>query len=440
MFNGRDSDELELPEFPSDKNYPKPSEKENNNEKVSRNKKVVILIIVILGVVVLGVIIFLIIYFSTKKKEDGGFIFVSHQIDENSPDSFTIINIDNLEDNDYTIEDDTKSDNLIQTRDLEETNEIYSIDKNIFKFNVGDKGEGRLTFKIKFNKVLTTMSGMFKKLTTVISIDLSNFKSEKVKYMDSAFLDCTSLEYINFENFNSKVVENMDNCFENCRELTEVDLSSFETPKLKSMKSAFKNCENLSFLELNNFIFNNVDISNIFENDQKLHSNSLNIDDQKTRDLLNTAVNLGNNNTNENNPYIDCETGTDDKCKSCRSEEGQTYKCFTCNEGYYLPKNVNNPTKCKKCFRTCKECTDYMNCYSCIDNYVLNEDKKCIIKTKDKDTDITPEISDDVTEITTEKTQPYEPDITDNISDQIETDEQSTDDEYSYESVSDLNR
>ena len=239
----------------------------------------------------------------------------------------------------------------------------------------------------------------------------------------------------------------MDNCFENCRGLTEVDLSSFETPKLKKMKSTFKNCENLSFLELNNFIINNVDISNIFDNDQKLYSNSLNVNDQKTRDILYSAINLGNNNTNEDIPLIDCETGGGDKCKECRSKEGQKYKCLSCNEGYYLPKNINNPIKCKKCFRTCSLCTDYLNCYNCIDNYILNEDKtKCIInKTIDiKDTDVTPEISDDVTEINTGKINPIESDISDIIESsesdhhQIETDE-STDDEYNDESVSDLN-
>ena len=112
-----------------------------------------------------------------------------------------------MEDNEYTIEkDQVIIDDSIHVRDLEETSEIYSIDKNIFRFNIGENREGRLKFKIKFNKVLTTMSGMFKKLNNIISIDLSNLKSEKIKYMDSAFLDCTQLEYISFANFNSKVV------------------------------------------------------------------------------------------------------------------------------------------------------------------------------------------------------------------------------------------
>ena len=85
-----------------------------------------------------------------------------------------------------------------------------------------------------------------------------------------------------------------------------------------------------------------------------------------------------------------------------------------------------------------------MNCYKCIDKYILNEDKtKCIINNNIdiKDTDITPEISDDITEITTGEIHPIEPDISDIIESsesdhhQIETDESTDDDEYSGESM-----
>ena len=406
MFYDRNSEDIELPNFQTEEHLPKAlgnraeQGKQKGKTQNTTNKKVIIVIIVIAGVIVLGLTIFLVIYFSSKKKEDGGYIFVTHE-NKNRDNSITIINTNNLEDKDYTIE----SDQMIlgdstTMRNLEETKDIFSIEQNILKFNNNEKKEGRFKFKITFNKALTTMSGMFKSLKSLVNADLSHLKPEKIKYMNSAFLDCENLEYINFENFNPQIVENMDNCFENCKQITELDLSSFETKKLKSMKSTFKNCKNLSFLDLNKFVLNNVDISNIFENDENLLSNSLTIDDEKTKDLLNSAVNEGNNKTNpSDHMYVECVTGTNDECKECRTEENEQFKCLTCNSGYYIPNYLKNPIKCKQCYSTCAKCTDYMNCYGCKDGYTLNDDKMCVkkkdIDEKTDETDVLPLISDD---------------------------------------------
>ena len=406
MFYDRNSEDIELPNFNSNENLPK----QKPEEEVKTNKKVIIAIVIIAGVLVLGVIIFLVIYFSSKKKQDGGYILVTHEVDSN--DQITILNIDNLEDNDYTIEkDQVKLDESIPYRRLEEKYN-FTIDKNIFKFNENEKRDGRIKFKISFNIILSTMSGMFQKLNNLISIDLSHLNSGKIKSMDSAFLGCTKLEYLNFTNFNSKKVENMDNSFENCRELTEIDLSSFETPKLKSMKSTFKNCANLSFLDLNKFILNNVDTTGIFENDDNLYMNSISVNDENTRNLLNSVlISENENNTNDNDMFNNnCETGGEDKCKECQKDDNIKYQCYSCNEGYYLPSYLNYPIKCKKCYETCSLCIDYMNCYKCKDDYKLNDENKCISNKTvyGSETDIIPSsLSDDTVIESSEILEPF---------------------------------
>ena len=403
MFYDRNSEDLELPNFPSEDNIPKPEEKE---EAVKSNKKKKIIILIIIIIIIIGLIIFLVIYFTSRNK-NGGYINVIHQIGNDG--SIKILNSENLKNSDYTIEkEQTILDDSIKIRLLED---IFTIDKNnIFRFTDNEKREGRIKFKIKFKKVLTSISGMFQSLNTLIRVDMSNLKSDKIQNMNSAFLDCTQLEYINFTNYNSEKLESMDSTFENCRELTEIDLSSFETPKLRSMRSTFKNCENLSFLELNKFVLNNVDTTDTFGNNKNLYYNSIKINDEKTKELLNSAMYSGNNN-NINENQMKCDKGPGEKCKECRTEDNLGHQCLSCNEEYYLPSFLKNPIKCKQCYKTCRKCTDYLVCIECKDNYELKQGK-CLIKTIEE-TDSQPSISDDLSDENkdSDTTKPSESDI-----------------------------
>ena len=173
------SDEIQLPKFNSDDNDIRNHNEENNGEEEGKikNKKIIIAIIVIIGVLILGVIIFLIIYFSSKRKENGGYIKVIHEIDEEN--EIKILNADNLESDDYLIEE-VKLDDTISIRNLEEND--YDIDKNILKFNYNVKRDGRIEFKIKFNKILTRIDGLFQKLNIMNRRIIS-----KIKYNRSRF-------------------------------------------------------------------------------------------------------------------------------------------------------------------------------------------------------------------------------------------------------------
>ena len=364
MYYDRNSEDLDLPNFNFNLDNQKPVKKKETKD--NKKKKIFIVISIVVGITVLAIIIFIVIYLSSKKKEDGGIIYATHEIDSFNP--FTIINNDNLDENDIEIK--LNMSDTISARLLDESG--YTIEKNIFKLE--QKMEGRITFEIKFNKKISSMSAMFQNMKNLVSVDLSNFKSEKVKNMDSTFAECIRLENINFSNFESKNVENMNNIFENCRELIEIDLSSFKTPKLKSMKSAFKNCINLFSLNLTGFIINNVDITDIFDNTTNLNKDFIFIYDNNTKDIIDSRT---MNNTFD---IKNCIKGDGEKCKDCKEEENEQYKCNSCNYGYYIPNNLINNIKCKKCYDNCKSCFgEYMNCTECIEGYEYIIDKnKCI--------------------------------------------------------------
>ena len=367
----KNSEDIELPKeyyienrsHYYDKIYP------DEDDDEGKNKKKKIIIIILAGVLILGVFIFLAVYFGLKKKDEGGKIIVTHQIDP-SDDSLThdltIINTNNyLKENDYSIQilDNTTETTVI--RKLEIHQNIYNNEhSNGFTY-------GRLKFEIKLNKALTSMKGLFQNLNTLISVDLTEFNSEKITDMDSTFLNCINLIYVDFSKFHSRKLQIMDDCFRNCRGITEIDLSSFNTPKLSSMKNTFKDCKSLNLLNLKNFILNTVEKDGIFENDNLDNMNII-IDDENTKELLlDTRLN--------NSETYKCGEEDGDACEKCEQN-----KCSQCKKGYYLH-HFSNTEKCMKCFDFCKSCTEYMSCNECIENYALISNKCEKEETKNTD-------------------------------------------------------
>ena len=362
MFYDRNSEDLDLPRFNPDDS--KPIEQKENDEETQKNmkNKRLIIIAIIAGIILLALIIFLIVYFSLKKNDDGGVIFATHEIDGIKP--ISILNIENIGENDFEIKNVELKDTVSSSSTRLLTENIYNINKNIFSFN-NEKRRGRIKFEIKFKKKLDTMDEMFQNLVHLISADFSAFKSENIKSMNSVFKGCTNLQSVNFNNFNSKKVKSMDSTFENCIELIEIDLSSFETPKLNSMKSTFKNCINLAVLYLDNFQLSNVDTTDIFKGDTIYN---IHINDENTKNILNA------NNSTNNVPECDNVT-----CEKCSTKGNEKYKCEECREGFYIPNDLKNPTKCRKCFNDCLTCKDeYMKCTNCRTYFLLVNDR-CII-------------------------------------------------------------
>ena len=60
---------------------------------------------------------------------------------------------------------------------------------------------------------MKNMSYMFYKCSSLTSLNLSNFNTNKVNNMDSMFSHCSSLSSLNLTNFNTDYVNNMSYMF-----------------------------------------------------------------------------------------------------------------------------------------------------------------------------------------------------------------------------------
>ena len=115
-------------------------------------------------------------------------------------------------------------------------------------------------FKEGLNKVELFWDGMvickklFKDLDKIISIDFSEFSSERERDMSYMFSGCKSLTSINFgNNFDTSYVEDMEYMFSECKKLKAVDLSLFKTNNVKNMNRMFYNSKSLIYLDLLSF-------------------------------------------------------------------------------------------------------------------------------------------------------------------------------------------
>lgn len=90
---------------------------------------------------------------------------------------------------------------------------------------------------------------------TLLQIDLSEFDTSEVVYMDSMFYGCNAVWDIDLSNFDTSKVTDMHNMFNGCSSLTSLDLSSFDTSKVWYMAYMFSGCSALHSLDISNFIF-----------------------------------------------------------------------------------------------------------------------------------------------------------------------------------------
>lgn len=84
---------------------------------------------------------------------------------------------------------------------------------------------------------VTDMSYMFYQLYELTSLDLSNFDTSNVINMESMFTECSSLSKLDLSNFDTSNVTNMD-CMLLFTAITDLNLSGFDTTKITSMSNA----------------------------------------------------------------------------------------------------------------------------------------------------------------------------------------------------------
>ncbi len=132
--------------------------------------------------------------------------------------------------------------------------EIYINDKKIeFSYYYEFPNNGIFRIKYIFKKAITSISFLFYRCKSLISLDLSKFYSDYMCNMCDAFSFCSSLKSINLNNFNTSKVRNMRFLFHYCNSLINIDLSSFNTKNVTNMEYMFFKCSNLLSVNLSNF-------------------------------------------------------------------------------------------------------------------------------------------------------------------------------------------
>ena len=120
---------------------------------------------------------------------------------------------------------------------------------------------------------VTTMQNMFNGCSSLTSLDLSNFNTENVKNMNWMFYGCSSLTSLDVSNFNTENVTTMQGMFYNCSSLTSLGTSNFNTENVTTMQGMFQNCPLLISLDVSNFnTKNTTNMSWMFHNCSSLTS------------------------------------------------------------------------------------------------------------------------------------------------------------------------
>lgn len=147
----------------------------------------------------------------------------------------------------------------------------------------------------------------FNNFPNLISIDFTNFKTNRVRNAFYLFAEDTKLEQMNIELLRTNMVETMANMFYKCSSLETLNLYNFDTSNVTNMESMFQGCSNLKNLDISKFNTNNVkNIMSMFRGCSTLES--LNLNNFNTENVINMQymfegntnlknLNLGNFNT-----------------------------------------------------------------------------------------------------------------------------------------------
>ena len=105
---------------------------------------------------------------------------------------------------------------------------------------------------------VTYMQSMFFGMSNLTTLNLSNFDTSKVTNMGAMFLGMSSLTSLNLSSFNTSNVTDMNNMFKHVSSLTSLNLSSFNTSNVTDMKAMFSGMHSLTTLDLSSFDTSNV--------------------------------------------------------------------------------------------------------------------------------------------------------------------------------------
>lgn len=120
---------------------------------------------------------------------------------------------------------------------------------------------------------VTDLRSMFKDCTNLTELDLSGSNAENVKDMGEMFYGCRALSKLDLTDFKTGQVTTMENMFCICSTLETLDVSSFNTENVTNMLGMFNNCSSLRSLDLPGFNTANVtQMSSMFNKCSSLRS------------------------------------------------------------------------------------------------------------------------------------------------------------------------
>lgn len=100
---------------------------------------------------------------------------------------------------------------------------------------------------------VTNLNATFRGCASLTELDLSGSNAEKVKDMCKMFYGCFALSNLNLSGFKTGSLTDMRYLFSSCQSLESLDLSGFNTENVTSMESMFSQCSSLRSLDLSSF-------------------------------------------------------------------------------------------------------------------------------------------------------------------------------------------
>lgn len=120
---------------------------------------------------------------------------------------------------------------------------------------------------------VTNLNATFKGCERLTELDLSGSNSENVTNMSEMFYGCKALSKLDLTSFKTGQVTTMESMFCDCSTLETLDVSSFNTENVTTMLGMFTNCSSLRSLDLPGFNTANVtQMSSMFKKCSSLRS------------------------------------------------------------------------------------------------------------------------------------------------------------------------
>ena len=142
-----------------------------------------------------------------------------------------------------------KRDLLGENREEDKFHSIKEIRECLYS-EIERQGENVVIQNIDVSLV-EDLSGLFWGIVNgVKTLDLSGWRTSKVKDMSYMFYGCENLESLDLSSWDTPVVENMKFMFWKCKKLKSLDLSGWDISNVEDMREIFTYCESLKSIDI----------------------------------------------------------------------------------------------------------------------------------------------------------------------------------------------